>query len=277
MKRVIILICSGLLLQSVGQVQAQDPLNFHIIYGNRDGSPMNVQLGSIIEVPVWGATDPTPGNGDTVTFMQNPLASSIRIIPERYGGSCAICMYCCQFIDPDFCDFDSSYACQSMLWFGYLQDPPPGIFFWTGGDTVQIGSFIMRVTDDSSYLGQTVCPFSMGHDPANAGLLWGIIGGSRSVVPAQTYSCLHFPRCIFIPGDANSDSVYNGLDIAYCIGYLRGRGSPPTESCNCPGHGMVYDAADANGSCQFNGLDITFGVRYLRGNGPAPRGCPSCD
>jgi hypothetical protein len=83
--------------------------------------------------------------------------------------------------------------------------------------------------------------------------------------------------CIFTPGDANGNGDFNGLDVSYCVNYLKGIGDAPTISCDCPPHGTIFPAADANGNCQFNGIDVTYSVSYLKGIGQEPVACPECN
>jgi hypothetical protein len=197
---------------------AQDPANFHIIYGNRDGSPIDVRPGDTIEVQCWGATDPTPGNPDTVTFMHNPLMSNDSIIVERLIGTFPD-TFVGRWDDRSFLRLDThendpaippGFTSQSMLGFAYLFDPPdlPNWFF-TGGDTVLICTFRMRVTTDARYNGRTVCPFSSGHDPANQGLLWGMPDGIRSVIPMETFGCLHFVFSQSTPDEPEKPSDFS--------------------------------------------------------------------
>jgi uncharacterized protein (TIGR02145 family) len=80
--------------------------------------------------------------------------------------------------------------------------------------------------------------------------------------------------CSYIPGDANGDTHFTGLDAVYSVRYFKGGPLPPF-SCECtPGH-TWYIAGDVNGSCSFSGLDVTYMVRYFKG-GAAPIPCPDC-
>ena len=82
--------------------------------------------------------------------------------------------------------------------------------------------------------------------------------------------------CQYIAGDANGNGAFNGIDVSYCVSYLKGSGDAPPNACDCPPHGLLYAAADANGNCQFNGIDVTYCVAYLKGIGPAPQSCADC-
>jgi hypothetical protein len=250
-----------------------NPSHYHIIFGNRDGSPMVVQLGTLIQVPVWGATSPGPADfDDTVSFMNIPLASDRRYIESRNGAICN--PNCDTFSDPEFFGPENQYICQTLLRFGYLHDPPwdPACFLCTHGDTVLISTFLMTTTSDTTCLGRTVCPFFS----CSNGILWGMSDGANGVVPIQAYGCLHFELCQFTPGDANGDSVFNGLDIVFCIEYFKGRTSPSMYTCNCGQFINLRVAADINGDCRFSGIDVTYGVNYLKGRGTAPTRCLSC-
>lgn len=130
----------------------------------------------------------------------------------------------------------------------------------------------MRTADDSDLVGQTVYPFIDGC----YGHLWGMQDGVRGVVPTQTYGGLYFTTCSFVPGDANNDQVFNGVDITFSVDFFKGFGPEPPAECDCPPHGTVKVAADINGDCQFNGIDIVYGVNFLKGLGPAARGCNIC-
>lgn len=79
----------------------------------------------------------------------------------------------------------------------------------------------------------------------------------------------------YVTGDVNANGIYNGLDITYGVGYLKG-GSPPPFSCDCPPHGIWFISGDVNGSCSYNGLDITYGVSYLKGGVSVLIPCPDC-
>jgi hypothetical protein len=253
---------------------AQNPANFHLIYGNRDASPFTVEPGSTILLPVWGATDPAPGSPDTVTFANCPLASRDLYVDLRLGGHCVYCLDSendCSFGNPQPNVPADGYTNQVMLDFAYLQGPDSICYFYTSGDTIQIGFFRMRVSANPAYFGQTVDVFIQGGPT-----LWGMQDGVRGVMPIVTFSQLYFSPCAYTCGDANSDALFDGRDITYAINFFKGIGPEPPYSCECPGQGMPRLAADANGDCHFSGIDVTYSVNYLKGIGPAPRRCPRC-
>jgi hypothetical protein len=262
--------------------------NFHIVYGSRDGSVMNVFLGDTIEVPCWGATavpGEGPGSYDTVTFMHNPLLTNDDYVILRMGGFYPDTLVGrwedASFLPPSTNDNDTlipaGYTNQSMFAIAFIAWPyGEHNWIYTGGDTVLLGTFLMRVTTDPQYSGQTVCPFSPGYDPDNHYIYWGTPDGT-GFRPVQAYGCIHLGiRCDYVVGDANDNGAFNGLDVTYSVAYFKG-GPPPPYECECPvGSGSFwFVAGDVNGSCNFNGLDVTYMVAYLKG-GPPPITCPGC-
>lgn len=219
-----------------------DPAEFHLIFGNPDGSPLHVGIGELIEVPMWGRT---PIGQDTVTFMYNSLTAMGTVISEQNGGEC-----------PDtFAIFGIDENCPSPPQSPYMIRFGPR--FYTDGDTAYICSFLMTTVDNPDYLGQTLCPFMNGCHST----IWGMQDGVRQVAPTMTFGCLYFAYLEFVPGDANGNGEVNGVDVAYLVNYLKGFGPPPPEP---------ELQADANGNCQVNGVDVTYLVNYLKGLGPAP-------
>lgn len=82
--------------------------------------------------------------------------------------------------------------------------------------------------------------------------------------------------CVYLPGNANGVSPFNGIDVTFSVNYLKGLGPAPPDTCDCVTHGRILAAADANGNCQYNGIDISYSVNFLKGVGPGPLGCPDC-
>jgi len=231
----------ALLMTSIASAQP-DPAEFHLIFGNPDGSPLHVGIGELIEVPMWGRT---PIGPDTIISMYNSLGVDGLVISEQNGGHC-----------PDtFAVFGLDEDCPLPPHSPYMiRWGPP---FYTNGETVYICSFLMTTVDNPDFLGQTLCPFSNGCHQS----LWGNQNGDRQVMPTMTFNCLYFAYLQFVPGDANGDAVVNGVDAAYLVNYLKGFGPPPPEPVL---------QADANGSCVVNGVDVVYLVNYLKGLGPAP-------
>lgn len=83
--------------------------------------------------------------------------------------------------------------------------------------------------------------------------------------------------CFYLPGDANGNGEFNGIDVVYAVNYLKGIGPAPPDTCDCVATGYpFYAAADANGNCVFNGIDVTYSVNYLKGIGDPPKFCEDC-
>ncbi len=86
-KNQLILAATGmlfLLLTVVSTAQTPTP-GYHMIYGNRDGTPIEVRLGQRLYIPLWGATP--PGANDSIVLMHNPLSTDNAIISARLGGT----------------------------------------------------------------------------------------------------------------------------------------------------------------------------------------------
>jgi hypothetical protein len=85
------------------------------------------------------------------------------------------------------------------------------------------------------------------------------------------------PRCLYVIGDINGDSLTNLSDVLYAVNYFEGRGVAPSVSCSCPRPGNpFFGAGDVNGNCVFNGMDVTFYVAYLKGRYEKLRFCYDC-
>jgi hypothetical protein len=180
MRRLICLSYTIVIITGTVFAQMPDPANYHVIFGNRDGSPMSVPLGAEIEVPIWIATDPNPGSPDTLEYVANPLASNDSFIISRNN-----------VFAPDQCDrfFDSmsdspgpGYTTQI-----HSRSSLQACRIFTMGDTILIATFQMTTTSNTAYLYQTVCPFMAGGI-----FLWGMQDEMRNVIPTQTYGCLYF-------------------------------------------------------------------------------------
>lgn len=198
MKKLLLLILAACLPFSMAL--AQDPNLYHIWFGNVDGSAVSVGLDKDISIPVWGSTDPTPGNPDTINFWHMPLMSDDQYITARNGGTFNSPYNLwddISFLAPDRNATDPvipvGFTSQSILGFAWLSDPRDAQnWFYTLGVPTQIGTYRMHTVNNPALIGTTVPVFSIGHNAANGGLLWGVVGGSRSVVPPATFSELYF-------------------------------------------------------------------------------------
>jgi len=111
------------------------------------------------------------------------------------------------------------------------------------------------------------------------GNLWGVFysAGYAYLASGNSLVILSVSQqggCEYINGDINNDGIYNGLDIVYGVGFLKGE-FPSFCYCECPPYGNWIVVGDVNGSCSYNGLDITYGVAFLKGGDP-PHPCPDC-
>lgn len=270
-------ICIIAIICCAGPAMAQSE-GYHLIYGNRDGSPITARLGSTIVIPAWGAT--REGNlHDSIQFMHMPLASDGNIIVSRDGGYFPDTLVGLwddiSFLAPDTNNPSPGFTSQSMLGFAYLREPRDSQnWFNTNGDTVIICYYIMATTGAPAFADTTVCPFIEGIDNRNGLTIWA--DGLTEFHPTITYSCLHFVTCDTQPGDSNSDGIFNGIDIIYSVNYLKGIGPPPLCVRDCEIHTDLMVTADANGNCNFNGIDIIYSVNYLKDAAAPPAFCIDC-
>jgi hypothetical protein len=266
------------------------PRDFFIIYGNRDGSVMPVHNNQLLEIPVWGGT-PYGNVIDSIGFMHIPLASDDNFISQRLGGTFPDTLVG-RWDDRSFMAIDNhnttpeipeGYSNQSILGFAYITPPrDEQNFFITNGDTVLIAVYRMRVTSDSSIIGDTIQPFITGFNNANGGLNWGDQGTLTNWIPRVSFPRLYIQSlaewgCHYTPGDLNGNGVANGIDVSYAVSYLKGACIPPID-CNPPCTELsdpFYAALDVNGSCTVNGIDITYLVSYFKG-GASLTYCHAC-
>jgi hypothetical protein len=276
---IILVLCTFLVFCNLALAQIPHPERYQIIYGNRLGATDTIMLGAMIRVPMWGHTDPED-SVDTVATMFNPLRSANIIITERDGGE--YIPFQCIWGDGSSLHFftqpvsnGNDSTSQAFLFIGDQGTIEGPCLFWTGNDTIEIGTFLMKATEDASRTNHRYCPFAEGWDPANGSLLWGFSDGMNQVVPIASYGCLYIDSVSYIPGDGNGDWTFNALDVVYMVNYLKGMDDPPPYYYKCP-RGRVYATADANGSCAFNAIDVTYCINYFKGRGPAPVKCQDC-
>jgi hypothetical protein len=241
---------------------AQTP-GFHLIFGNHDGSTVDVYLDDFIEFRTWAATpsyfDINGDNiQDTIIIVHIPLGSDNQVIASRDSGVAYFpLMYWDDVLFTDTTAHSQpGYTNQSLLAFvNFGIGHRPALI--TYEDTMNVFSFFMRTANDSSLIGQTVCPFIEGYDPANGGVLWGIQDGLTLIIPDQTFSCLYFVD--YLAGDANGSGFVNGVDVTYLVAFFKGYGPPPDPML----------AGDANGDCSTDVMDVSYIIEYCKG-GPEP-------
>ncbi len=113
-----------------------------------------------------------------------------------------------------------------------------------------------------------------GNNQAGSYHVW-FIGSDGSLADSELVAItVEGGGCVYIPGDANGNGAFNGLDVTYSVNYFKGGAAPPFN-CECtPGH-TWFVAGDVNNSCSFNGLDVTYMVNYFKG-GAAVIPCADC-
>jgi len=248
-------------LMMLSTVTAAQTPGFHMIFGDHDGSTVDVYLDDLIELRAWAATPSFFDlNGDsiqdTIGFVYIPSGTNDSVIVSREGG---IAYHPFNNWDYEFTDPDTH--CQN----GYMNQSffagPPSHGWWspliTYEDTINVLSFYMRTSADSSLIGNTVCPIIAGCEPANGEVIWGIQDGITYIIPSQTFSCLYFVE--YLAGDANGSGNVDGNDVTFLVNYCKGFGPPPDP----------FLGGDANGNCIVNGMDVVYLVAHFKG-GPEP-------
>ncbi|UCC80714.1 MAG: carboxypeptidase regulatory-like domain-containing protein, partial [Candidatus Zixiibacteriota bacterium] len=178
-----------------------------LIFGDKDGLPVQVNIGSIIEIPVWGGT-PSENNIDSICFVHIPVASDDSIIALRYPSiemdpldtlpvhsyfpDTLIGLWDARFFyDPAPDTHFVDWTVQGILGFAYLGGDPNEPLL-TNGDTVLIGTYVMKTIFDSTLMGQTIFPLQNGFSILDGGLLWGFWDGITCVIPNASYNPLRF-------------------------------------------------------------------------------------
>jgi hypothetical protein len=223
-----------------------DPANYHLIYGNRDGSPIQAVIGSRIEIQAWGAT--AAGDMvDSITYIHMPLSSNDSIISQRLGG---------YFVNPFLSHWDdgvfhspnancpiADWTNQSMEAFAFVGYPrDPEYFFWTNGDTVPLCTYIMETCFDTLLAGQTITPFMEGWLPPNVDLrlLWGFVNGVDWVAPVTTYPFVQF---------------LSSSEVGYIQGHVFNESSDPIGGALVRAEGTLrVDTTDIDGKFDLDWL-----------------------
>jgi len=243
MKKLLLLALAACLPFSVAM--AQSSANFHLYYGNVDGSAMSVGLDRDIAIPVWMATDATPGNPDSVTFVHMPLSSDDLIITGRSNGFFEGSAYpddgpshgtidgLDRWDDRSFLALDhnqpvAGWTSQSILGFAYLTDPrDPQNFIYNLGVPQLVASFMVHTVNDPALIGTTTCvAFQEGFNAANGSTLWGMQDGVRGVNPTKQFPCMYFspnadPVWTVFPTSATGDA-----GVEFCFDLAGTDGDP---------------------------------------------------
>jgi hypothetical protein len=195
--------------------------DFMIFYGGPDQDPIPVFIGTTIDIPVWGAT-PAGNYQDSITFMNNPLASDDAVISSRLGGTFPDTFVGrwddASFRPPNPNSPQPGWTNQSMLGFAWIIGPPsPENFFWTNGEIAPICTFQMQVANDPSSAGDTLSPFMEGLDPISGPLLWVDQNGVQSYIPQASYPrllLLSYEYVGYIAGTVVDSSEYPSEGIS---------------------------------------------------------------
>lgn len=217
----------------------------YVTVGNLSGAPIAAIPGSQIHIPVWAITD------DSVAFIHIPLATENAYIVSRDGGTFSepVSLWDDRsFLNPDSNSHIDGYTSQSALGFWCLQDPcPQEDLIFTNSQWQHIMDFLVTVTSDTAAIGATTR------------LMEG--NGGICMINCEIIAFMGSIKIVsYFPGDVNSSSAVNGIDVIFMVNFLKGSGPAPDP----------YLRGDANGDCAFNGLDVIYLVNYLKGIGDTP-------
>jgi hypothetical protein len=245
-----------------------------IIVGNLDRSPISAAPGDTVNIPVWVRND------ELVSSLSISLATDNQHVVERLGGQLMAPLTSwddCSFFAPALDIPSPGFTSQSITgWYDLGGAPNPALN--TNGIYTQIGEFSLVISSDPSNIGDTA-QLMIGTQPRIGQPVFSDSAGTSewNIVPLFSIMTVISGGCHYVPGDANNDGIYNGIDVGYSVNYLKQIGPPPTLICNCPPWpAPTYAAADANGNCSFNGIDVSYSVNYLKQIGPPPVGCADC-
>jgi len=210
-----------ILLPRVAISQSHVGLPDSVIFGNLDGSIIEVVPGLQFSLPVWVKTD------DSVSFIQSYPATNDSFIVSRDGG--IVFSPLVQWDQADFLQSEHTVrpdrTLQALLC--YLDQPHDSPYILhTNYQWVHIADYFMTATDDSGLLGITSCIEELT-DPSMQYTWFGMSDGYSGEYPDLVFGCFRLTATPNIPGDTNGDCLVNGIDVMYLVNYLKGIGSPP--------------------------------------------------
>jgi hypothetical protein len=244
-----------------------------IIIGNLDRSPIRASPGDTVNLPIWVKND------EAVSSVSIAMATDNQLISQRLGGNLMYPLTSwddCSFYTPAANTPAPGFTSQSITGWNDLGGGA-NPFLNTNGAYTQIGEFAMVIDPNQSNIGDTA-RMSVGIQPRIGEPAFADSSGSDewNIVPVFSVVVIVNGGCNYIPGDANGNGIFNGIDVGWMVNYFKVTGPPPPDTCYCPPHGVIFDAADANGNCAFNGIDVSYEVNYFKGIGGPPIYCIDC-
>jgi hypothetical protein len=181
----------------------QDPGTIDsLVFGNPDGSPILVNIGVEVSIPIWLKCD------ENVAFVNLAMATQNQFVAERQGGVAIgpMTQWDLQFLEPAINWPALGLTTQTFLGITDFVRPAPN-YINTNNQWAMIGAFKIRTTSDSTAMGR-ISQLLPGEDPTQ-GLTVMFDEYWNPIVPAMKYSQLHFqqsnPPVILSPPD---DTTY---------------------------------------------------------------------
>ncbi|UCC80713.1 MAG: carboxypeptidase regulatory-like domain-containing protein [Candidatus Zixiibacteriota bacterium] len=216
-------------------MQVESIYDYYIFFGDPHGAPLEANIGSILEMTVWGATPlnlDQNGDGivDSVLFMFIPLASPDSIISYRYPSwdpqdtlpahsyfpFYPLNEWDAVTVEPEVIGSpEPGWTTQPMIGWAEVHGPYGDTpFFNSMADTMPLFIFAMQTAMDTTLLGQQLDPFQEGYYPGIGETFWGIQDGITTIYPAGYYSGLRF---------------YSESELGYVMGTVTDTGGSPAD------------------------------------------------
>jgi len=251
-------------------------------FGNIDGSPIEVDIGTQMPIDVFIQTTSEVYAGGLSFTLGADSQYVTGFLSETLGSFSGVLT---EWDDVTFIPVQGSppnpdgWFAQSFSAIYELSSPfiSPPLHY---EDPTLIATFVIEIANDSSLLGQTVDFLAPGY---NDRLGYDLVGDTTAIIefiPVYSIPSFHFPPgsglCNYITGDVNMVGGYNQIDVTFGVNFFK-EGSPvPPYICDCPPHGSWFVAGDVNASCSYNGLDITYNVNWFKNQTNPPIPCADC-
>jgi hypothetical protein len=221
-------------------------------------------------------------NDESVPSLSISMATDNQYVASRVGGTLFAPLTQwddCSFLSPVPDQPISGFTSQAATGWSDLS-PGANPILNTGGAYVQVAKFAIVINPDTMNIGDTTS-MGIGIQPRIGGAVFVDSSGTSEWEGGSRQGTLVIVRgggggCSYVPGDANGDDSFNGIDVQYSVNWFKLIGPAPPDSCNCGPRGRIPAAADANGNCEYNGIDVQYSVNWFKLIGPAPLGCSFC-
>ena len=244
-----------------------------------DGSPISAYVNAGLRINVYFQTTEEAYIADMCfpLGINNGFIDHFKQYNQDMPNDSRNCFYRYLFIGWDSASFDNinedyyidgdgnSWDSYSFAGAAELTSPYKNLWLHTEpGEQPILGlTFIVRIVDDSSLIGQTIDnAIGVGYDPVQGTPIFRDPEGSQLTYDIF-FSSMSFKELLYIPGDISMylghwPPTIIGGDVSYFVNYFRG--SPSSQPCFLGG---FWCSADVNGDCRVIGSDITRLINYF--------------